>query len=53
VQDDDPPLAPERVADFFAIAVRLVGAYGLGRHQDLLINALSGLPVLRHLSLPA
>jgi hypothetical protein len=44
---------PERVADFFAIAVRLVDAYGLGRHQDLLINASSGLPVLRHLSLPA
>jgi hypothetical protein len=44
---------PERVGDFFAVAVRLVDAYGPGRDQDLLINASSGLPGLRHLFLPA
>jgi hypothetical protein len=44
---------PERVGDFFGVAVRLVDAYGPGRHQDLLINASSGLPVLHHLFLPA
>jgi hypothetical protein len=44
---------PEALPDFFAIAVRLVDAYGPDRHQDLLINASSGLPVLHHLFLPA
>lgn len=44
---------PEALPDFFGIAVRLVDAYGPGGHQDLLINASSGLPVLHHLFLPA
>ncbi len=44
---------PESLPDWFAVAVRLVDAYGPGRHQDLLINASSGLPVLHHLFLPA
>src|SRR5215217_7176972 len=44
---------PQALPDFFAIAVRLVDAYGPDRHQDLLINASSGLPVLHHLFLPA
>jgi hypothetical protein len=44
---------PDRLPDFFAVAVRLVDAYGPGRHQDLLINSSSGLPVLHHLFLPA
>jgi hypothetical protein len=44
---------PEALPDFFGIAVRLVDAYGPGRHQDLLINASSSLPVLHHLFLPA
>jgi hypothetical protein len=44
---------PEALPDFYAVAVRLVDAYGPGAHQDLLINASSGLPVLHHLFLPA
>jgi hypothetical protein len=44
---------PERMGDFFGVAVRLVDAYGPGRHQDLLMNSSSGLPVLHHLFLPA
>ena len=44
---------PQALPDFFGIAVRLVDAYGAGRHQDLLINSSSGLPVLHHLFLPA
>src|ERR671916_2749744 len=44
---------PDALPDFFGIAVRLVDAYGPGAHQDLLINASSGLPVLHHLFLPA
>jgi len=44
---------PEALPDFLGIAVRLVDAYGPRRHQDLLINASSGLPVLHHLFLPA
>jgi hypothetical protein len=44
---------PQAVPDFYAIAVRLLDAYGPGSHQDLLINASSGLPVLHHLFLPA
>jgi hypothetical protein len=44
---------PEALPDFFGIAIRLVDAYGPGRHQDLLINASSSLPVLHHLFLPA
>jgi hypothetical protein len=44
---------PDAVPDFYAVAVRLLDAYGPGAHQDLLINASSGLPVLHHLFLPA
>lgn len=44
---------PEALPDFFGIAVRVVGAYGPDRHQDLLMNASSGLPLLHHLFLPA
>jgi len=44
---------PDTLPDFYAVAVRLVDAYGPGAHQDLLINASSGLPVLHHLFLPA
>jgi hypothetical protein len=44
---------PEALPDFFGIAVRLVDAYGPGSHQDLLLNASSGLPLLHHLFLPA
>jgi hypothetical protein len=44
---------PEALPDFLGIAVRLVDAYGPGRHQDLLLNASSSLPVLHHLFLPA
>jgi hypothetical protein len=44
---------PEGMGDFFGVAVRLVDAYGPGRHQDLLINSSSGLPILHHLFLPA
>jgi hypothetical protein len=44
---------PESLPDWFAVAVRLVDAYGPDRHQDLLINASSGLPALHHLFLPA
>jgi hypothetical protein len=44
---------PDRLPDFFGIAVRLVDAYGPDRHQDLLINASSSLPLLHHLFLPA
>ena len=38
---------PEALPDFFGIAARLVDSYGPGRHQDLLINASSSLPVLQ------
>ena len=44
---------PQSLPDWFAVAVRLADAYGPGRHQDLLINASSGLPALHHLFLPA
>jgi hypothetical protein len=44
---------PDALPDFFGIAVRLVDAYGPDRHQDLLINASSSLPLLHHLFLPA
>lgn len=44
---------PESVGDFFGIAVRLLDAYGDGRHQDLLINASADLPLLHHVFLPA
>src|SRR5829696_5456262 len=44
---------PDSVPDFYAVAVRLIDAYGHGAHQDLLINASSGLPVVHHLFLPA
>ncbi len=44
---------PEPLPDVFGFAVRLLDAYGAGRHQDLLINASADLPVVHHFFLPA
>lgn len=44
---------PQALPDFFGFAVKLLDAYGAGRHQDLLINASADLPVLHHFFLPA
>jgi hypothetical protein len=44
---------PEPLVDHLGIALRVVDAYGRGRHQDLLLGASSPLPVGRHLLLPA
>jgi hypothetical protein len=44
---------PQPLLDHLGIAVRLVNAYGRGRHQDLLLGASNPLPLGRHLLLPA
>jgi hypothetical protein len=44
---------PEAVGDFYGIAVRVLDAYGPGRHQDLLCNASLDLPLVHHVVLPA
>lgn len=44
---------PERLPDIFGAAVRLPGAYGEGRDQDLLVNTTIDLPFVRHLLLPS
>lgn len=43
---------PDAVPDFLGLAVRVVDAGGPGRHQDLLLDTGSSLPVLRRLPLP-
>ncbi len=43
---------PERLLDLFGMAVRVCDAYGIGRHQDLLLTTSIDLPLLHHIVLP-
>jgi hypothetical protein len=43
---------PERLPDIIGFAVRLPGAYGAGRHQDVLLCTSARPPLLRNLFLP-
>jgi hypothetical protein len=44
---------PQPLVDHLGISVRIVDAYGRGRHQDLLLGASHRAPLGRHLLLPA
>ena len=44
---------PEPIPDSFGLAVKLIDAYGEGRHQDVLANVSADLPLVHHLFLVA
>jgi hypothetical protein len=44
---------PRGVPDLLGLAIRVLDAYGSGRHQDLLLISSADHPVLHHLFLPA
>jgi hypothetical protein len=44
---------PQPIADLLGISIRIVDAYGLGRHQDFLVVTSSDIPVLHRIFLPA
>lgn len=43
---------PDRLPDILGVAVRVLDAHGQGRHQDLLLDSSSSLPLVRRLPLP-
>jgi hypothetical protein len=44
---------PRPLPDLLGMSIRVPDAYGLGRHQDLLLVSSADLPVLHHIFLPA
>lgn len=44
---------PESLPDLLGMAIRVLGAYGPDRHQDLLLISSADAPILHHLFLPA
>lgn len=44
---------PEPLPDLLGLAIRVLDAYGRGRHQDLLLITSADLPIAHHLFLPA
>jgi hypothetical protein len=43
---------PDRLPDVLGVALRVLDAHGLGRHQDLLLDSTSPMPLARRLPLP-
>jgi hypothetical protein len=43
---------PDTFPDLFGMAIRVLDAYGEGRHQDLLLTTSTNLPVLHHIVTP-
>lgn len=44
---------PRSMADLLGISIRIVDAYGVGRHQDFLVVSSADIPVLHRVFLPA
>src|SRR6058998_1571689 len=44
---------PRPLPDLLGLSIRVIGAYGSGRHQDLLLVTSIDLPVVHHIFVPA